>query len=31
LEERRFKESKLGTFGPASAVRRIDPSEYQMR
>jgi hypothetical protein len=26
--ERSFRDSKLGTFGPASEVRRIDPAEY---
>lgn len=25
---RRHREQQLGTFGPASPVRRIDPAEY---
>jgi hypothetical protein len=28
LEARKFKDHKLGTFGPASAVKHIDPAEY---
>jgi hypothetical protein len=26
--ERSFRDQKLGTFGPASAVKKIDPAEY---
>lgn len=28
-EARVFRDYKLGTFGPASEVRRIDPAEYK--
>lgn len=28
-ERRVFRDYKLGTFGPASEVRRIDPAEYR--
>ncbi len=27
-ENRRHRESRLGTFGAASPVRHVDPSEY---
>ena len=26
--ERKFRDYKLGTFGPASEVKRIDPEQY---
>lgn len=30
-EQRAFDGKKLGTFGPASEVRKIDPADYEAR